>query len=119
MLARSGVEVNLRSAIRTTFILVLGWSVASRSISGANVGLTVRGWILLAFSILVVALSWILWLRSRRQAQTTGPALMDRLNVAFAGVFGAVLFYDRGDSMAWMCGLGLIAGAFILARGRF
>ena len=119
MLAQSGVEVNLRSAIRTTFILVLGWSVASGSTSGAHVELSARAWILLALSVFLIALAWILWLRSRRQAQTAGPALMDRLNVAFAGVFGAVLFYDRTDSMAWLCGLVLVLGAFLLIRGRF
>ena len=118
MLARSGVEPNLRAAIRTTFILALGGCVASRSTPEIHKALTIRSWILLLLSALVIALAWILWFRSRRQPQT-GPALMDRLNVAFAGVFAAVLFYDRTDSMAWLSGLGLIAGAFILSRGRF
>jgi len=119
ILAKGGVERNLRSAIRTTLILAVGWGLAwvGRPANSPHT-LSPRISALLCLSGLIVALGWILWLWSRQRPHTGGPALMDKLNVAFAAVFGVVAFYPRGDATAWMTVLLVVAGAFILTCNR-
>ncbi len=114
-LARSGVEANLRVAIRTTLILSLGWALAWGSRRN-EVVFSLRTWALLALSAVAISLSWALYLWFHRRPPTAGPALMDRMNVVLAAAFAVVFFYGRSDADAWLYGLLIVAGAFILAR---
>ena len=118
ILAKSSASPNLRSAIRTTMVLGVGWGLAAVYGSNSLTLTMTRKCLLLGLSSAVVALAWILVFSLRGQPQSEGPALMDRLNVFFAALFAIVLFYGRSDSDAWLKGLLLVAGAFILARGQ-
>jgi uncharacterized membrane protein len=118
LLAQAGADPNLRSAVRTSLILAVAWGFAWTSHS-RNLPATLqpRTQVLVALSVVVLALAWMLWFRARRRP-TSGPAPMDRLNVVFAGAFAAVLFAGRNDSLAWITGFLMVLGAFILSRGR-
>ncbi|ODU25287.1 MAG: hypothetical protein ABS95_00365 [Verrucomicrobia bacterium SCN 57-15] len=118
MLVRSGVEANLRSAVRTTLILGVAWGFAwaSRHADTATT-FSLRTWILLALSGIAVVLSWMLYLWfGRKQRHTAGPAPMDRINVVLAAAFAVALFYGRAHAASWLYGLLILAGALILAR---
>lgn len=118
MLAKTGADPSLRSAVRTTMILILAWGFAWTSYSRtSSAGISPRTKILLILSVVVLVVAWALWARDRRRP-TLGTPLMDRLNVAFSGVFAAVLLAGRNDLGAWLTGFFMVLGAYILTRSR-
>ncbi|OJV22487.1 MAG: hypothetical protein BGO12_08110 [Verrucomicrobia bacterium 61-8] len=120
LLAHSGIEPNLRSAIRTTLILALVWGTGwINPHAGPLKEMTWKVWILAILSGGAVTLSWILYLRNRRDPnRSNGPALMDQINVGLAVIFVIVLLYGQTDSSLWLNGLLIVAGALLLGRAR-
>lgn len=118
MLAKTGAAPSLRSAVRTTMVLILAWGFALSSYPRSlSANTSPRTKILLILSVVVLVVAWALWARDRRRT-TSGPPLIDRLNVAFAGVFAAVLLAGRNDPGAWLTGFLMVVGAYILTRSR-
>jgi len=119
MLARAGVHPNLRAAVRTTVVLVLGWSFAGAIKRPHSLrDLSWRVWLMLAISILAVALAWYFYFRGRQAPETTPVAVTDRINVLFAVLFAALLLCGGSTSGPGLGVLLLIGGALILAWNR-
>ena len=118
-LARSGASANLRAAVRTTVVLVMGWSlacVAERPIVPHE--LPRRVWLMLALSVLAVALAWLLYLRGMRSPDSPPVALADRVNVIIAVLFAGLWLSGDSAPNIKLGVLLLIVGAVILAWNR-
>ena len=119
LLLRAGASPSLRAAIRTTVVVVLGWSLAysaERSVSLAD--LSWRIWLMLALSVLAIGVAWGLHFIQSKQAALAGAATADRINVLFAAAFAVLLFFGPSGGRFGIAGLSLVAGALILAWNR-
>ena len=119
VLAKAGTSRDLRAALRTTMVLLVGWSFAwSLNPVRSWHALSKRAWVLLVLSCLAIAASWILYLRRVRHPADEDNLTIDRLNAGFAILFAVTLFAGRPVSEFLPSALLIVAGALILARRR-
>ena len=106
-----GVDSNLATAIRTTVILFLTWSIALigggvnhiRELSGRSVAFLVA-------SGLATGLSWLFYFKALQCGDVSKVAPIDKLSVALVVVFGIVFLHEK---MSWQ----VIAGTFCIVAG--
>jgi transporter family protein len=112
----SGVSSNLATAIRTSVVLLLAWSlVLVTRETGALSSLTKRTWLFLTFSGLATGLSWLCYFRALQLGEASRVAPVDKLSVVFVLVF-ASLFLDEPFTFRTVLGTALIvSGAVLLA----
>ena len=122
VLAKVGVEnVNssLATAIRTTVVLVLTWVIALATAPAASLVMPGRRTLLfLALSGIATGLSWICYFRALQLGEASRVAPIDKLSVVFVIVFAGVFLRER---LTWQQAVGatlIVAGSFIIARGR-
>lgn len=115
-LVRDGVSSSLRAAGRTTAVLAIVWSLAATSASFSLSALPWRIRLMLALSVFAIAAAW--WFHWRGNAEQTGPAFADRLNVLIAILFAALWLSDDSASRPGLGVLLLISGTVILAWNR-
>lgn len=113
-----GIDSNLATAIRTSFVVVFTWALALAleqhrgitSISG-------RSWAFLAASGVATGLSWLCYFRALQLGPASKVAPVDKLSVVFVIVLAWLLL---GESMTWIKtagGLLIAGGAVLLALG--
>ncbi len=99
ILAKIGVadvNPNLATAIRTTVILVLTWTLALGTSGRADwTALTSRAWIFLAASGLMTGLSWLCYFRALKLGDVAKVAPVDKLSVAIAILLAVVLLGEK------------------------
>jgi bacterial/archaeal transporter family protein len=109
------VDSDLATAIRTTVILVVAWSIALAR--GATVSLpllTGKTYLFLGLSGLATGLSWLCYFRALQLGTVTQVAPVDKLSVALAIVL-AVVFLGETLTIKTALGAGLIiAGTLVL-----
>jgi len=117
LLLRAGANADLRAALRTTMVLLVGWSLAWTAHPVASLhGLSKRTWTLLVLSGLAIVTSWTLCLLRARQPGAGGFLSIDQINIGFAIFFAVTLFAGQAASQSWLSGLLIVTAAFILAR---
>ena len=117
MLVRAGASKDLHAAVRTTMILVVGWSFALATHQRVSLrSLSKQTWILLILSCLAVAVSWTAYIRLARQPTTESTLSIDQLNIGLAILFAATLFGAQPTSQSACGALAIVAGAILLAR---
>ncbi|MCR5886487.1 EamA family transporter [Hymenobacter sp. J193] len=105
-----GVDSNLATAIRTSFILVLAWGIVYfRGSVGELQHLSRTTWAFLGLSGLATGLSWIFYFKALQLAQVSQVAPVDKLSVALA--IGLLVVF-LGEKLTWQTGLG--AGLILL-----
>ena len=118
LLVRDGASPSLRAAIRTSAVLLLGWSLAYRAHRPIPwLSLTWRVWLMFAISFLAVGLAWGLHFRDTRLAEPSPVALADRINV-FIAVACAVLLILGSSPQRYVLAVLLVSGAVVLASKR-
>ena len=116
---KTGANRELRAALRTTMVVLVGWSFAwSVHPIRSWHALSKRAWVLLILSCLAIAGSWILYVRRARTLADDDRLTIDQLNAGFAILFAVTLFAGRPVSEFLPIALLIVAGAFILARKR-
>ena len=107
----AGIESNLATAIRTSFVLVFTWVVALNSGPLAAVAsLSRKTWLFLALSGGATALSWVCYFRALQLGQASKVAPIDKLSVVFVLAFAAAFL---GESLTWKT----IAGGALITSG--
>jgi uncharacterized membrane protein len=116
-LSSAGVHPNLLAAVRTTAVIVLGWSMASAAKTTWTLDdLSVHVRLMLALSFVAVVVSWCLYFRGRRTLNPSVGSMVDRINVGFAAVFALLLVTGGIASVPTV--LLIMGGAVILASNR-
>ena len=118
-LARDGISPDLRAAVRTTLVVILGWGFAY-----CRYGLKVWSdlmWqvrLMLALSMLVTVLAWLFYLRASQKQTVSHAAAMDYANVGFAILFAALFLLKQTTAQSVLIGFFLLGGSLILAFGK-
>ena len=114
----SDVNSNLATAVRTSVILVIAWTIVFATIPLESVWqISRRSMVFLILSGAATGLSWLCYFRALQLGEAYRVAPLDKLSVVFVVVFAA-LFLGERLSVASVAGAVLIAlGAVLLAIG--
>lgn len=117
LLVRAGVGADLRAALRTTIVLLVGWVFAGTTYKPVSLhALSHRTWLLLSLSCAALVTSWTVYFRRARQPESTGTLSIDQINIGFAILYAVLLFSSQPTSQSAMGALAIVAGAVFLAR---
>ena len=113
-----GVDSNLATAIRTTVILFLTWSIALigggvnhiRELSGRSVAFLVA-------SGVATGLSWLFYFKALQCGDVSKVAPIDKLSVALVVVFGIVFLHEKPSWPVVAGTLCIVAGTLLLLHG--
>jgi len=119
VLAKVGVEKvdsNLATAIRTTVVLVLAWSVAFAAAPPGSLTMPGRRTLIfLGLSGIATGLSWICYFRALQLGEVSRVAPLDKLSVVVAIVIACVFLRER---LTWQQAVGaalIVAGSLVIA----
>jgi transporter family protein len=122
ILAKVGVadvNPNLATAIRTTVILVITWTLAFATSGRADwTALTSRTYFFLAASGLMTGLSWLCYFRALKLGEVAKVAPIDKLSVAIA-ITLAVIFLGEKIKTQEAIGAALIVLGAVVMVVRF
>jgi len=110
---------DLLAAVRTTIVVILGWSFACHRfgfIPWSKMLWPLR--LMLVISGLAVIFSWLLLLQTARKPTVSRSATMDRANVGFAVLMALLLLWQKSSTQSVMIGLSLVCGSVFLAFGK-
>jgi transporter family protein len=119
VLAKVGVEhvdPNLATAIRTTVILFITWSIVF--IAGPTGPIALPGTRTLLFLVLsgiATGLSWICYFRALQLGEASRVAPIDKLSVVFAIILAGIFLRER---LTWQHAVGgtlIVAGSLVIA----
>lgn len=112
----TGVDSNLATAVRTTVILVIVWTIAALAGKPSDMAhFSGKTWTFLALSGVATGLSWLCYFRALQLGEASRVAPVDKLGVIFVIVLAAIFLKEK---IGWqqVLGGGLIAaGAVVLA----
>ncbi len=117
-LARSRASADLRAAIRTTVVVILGWGLAYAHYelkSWSSLSWQVQG--MFRISLLAVVCAWLCLFRAIRTRPVSPGAVADRVNVGFAAVFAALFLSQDFSAQSALLALTLVGGTVVLAFG--
>ena len=121
ILAKCGVknvDSNLATAIRTTVILFLTWSIVL--ISGGISHIRELTWKAVAFLVasgIATGISWLFYFKALQYGDVSKVAPIDKLSVALVVVFGIVFLHEK---LSWQVLAGtvcIVAGTLFLLHG--
>ena len=114
ILAKCGVkniDSNLATAIRTTVILFLTWSIVL--LTGGINHIRELTWKSIAFLVasgLATGISWLFYFKALQCGDVSRVAPIDKLSVALVVIFGIVFLHEK---LSWQ----VIAGTFCIIAG--
>lgn len=110
---------DLLAAVRTTIVVILGWSFACcrYGFQSWN-GLTWPIRLILIVSALAVILAWLLHLLALRKSTASGSAVMDRINVGVAIVISLLFLWQQTSAQAATVGVSLVCGSLFIAFAK-
>jgi transporter family protein len=112
VLAKVGVkeiQSDLATAIRTTVILVLVWSIAAVRSSQRVAEIPATTWLFLVLSGLATGASWLCYFQALKIGEVSKVAPIDKLSVVVAIFLGEQLTWRN-----WLGGGLIVAGAIVL-----
>jgi bacterial/archaeal transporter family protein len=119
ILAKLGVaniNSNLATAVRTSVVFFLAWSIALAEVPvSALTGISRRTFTFLVLSGLATGLSWVCYFRALQIGEASRVAPVDKLSVVFVIVFASIFLGERITLATVAGGVLIAAGAVILA----
>ena len=111
-----GVDSNLATAIRTTVVLVLTWTIVFVSTPAGSLALPgIRTLVFLGLSGIATGLSWLCYFRALQMGDASRVAPVDKLSVVFAILLAGIFLRER---LTWQHAVGgglIVAGSLVLA----
>ncbi len=112
----AGVDSNLATAVRTSVVLVITWSIAFVTSKPAAVfELNRRTWMFLILSGLATGASWLCYFRALQLGDASRVAPVDKLSVVFAIALAIIVLREQMTWHQWLGGALVVAGAMVLA----
>jgi transporter family protein len=112
----AGIDSNLATAIRTTVVLVLSWTLVLILRSGhlQLSAISRRTWIFLILSGVATGLSWLCYFRALQLGPASKVAPIDKLSVVFVLVIAATCLREPVGWTQWVGGALIVIGAVVL-----
>lgn len=111
-----GINSNLATAIRTSVILIITWTLAfTATNTEAIAALSKRTWLFLVLSGIATGLSWACYFRALQLGEASRVAPVDKLSVVFAIALAAFFLHERLTWQHWLGGALIVSGAALLA----
>jgi transporter family protein len=112
----ANVNSHLATAIRTSVVLVLTWTIAlAAAPAGALVVPSRRTLVFLTLSGLATGLSWLCYFRALQLGEASRVAPIDKLSVVFAIILAGVFLRERLGWQELVGGTLIVAGSLIVA----
>lgn len=112
----SNVNSNLATAIRTTVILVVAWTIALATVPSASIlQISRKSMTFLILSGFATGLSWLCYFRALQLGEASRVAPLDKLSVVFVVVFAAIFLGERLTVTGVAGALFIAVGALLLA----
>ena len=112
----AGVDSNFATAVRTSVVVLLAWSIAFATRSAGSFHIqSKRTWLFLTLSGLATGLSWLCYFRALQLGPASRVAPIDKLSVALVIALAALFL---GETLTWgkaIGGLLIVAGAIVVA----
>ena len=110
------IDSDLATAVRTTIVLVMAWSITIVKGSTSSLqNFSRQTWIFLILSGLATGLSWLFYFKAIQIGKLSEVAPVDKLSVALTIVF-SVIFLGEAMTLKTAIGAGLIiTGVVVLA----
>jgi transporter family protein len=119
ILAKVGVEnvnSNLATAIRTTVVLVLVWTIALVAVpEGSFVMPGRRTLVFLGLSGAATGLSWLCYFRALQLGEASQVAPIDKLSVVFVIILAGIFLRERLTLQQGVGATLIVVGALVLA----
>lgn len=119
VLAKAGVEhvdSNLATALRTTVVVAITWTIALATAPSGPLALPGRRTLVfLALSGVATGLSWLCYFRALQLGEVSRVAPIDKLSIVFAIVLAGVFLRER---LTWQQAAGallIVAGSLVIA----
>jgi len=110
-----GIDSDLATAIRTTIILLIVWSIVLVKGNVADMQrFTKQNWLFLVLSGAATGLSWLFYFKALQRGKVSQVAPVDKLSVALAILFSVIFL---GEQLTWKAAIGailIIGGTFVL-----
>ncbi len=110
-----GINSDLATAIRVSFILILTWGVVFAGGAVREIrSLSAHALLFLFLSAIATGLSWLFYFKALDLADVSRVAPLDKLSVAFTIILAAIFL---GEAITWKTALGgllIVAGSLVL-----
>ena len=112
----TGVDSNVATAVRTSVILVIVWSVAIVASNPSEISTYApKTWVFLGLSGVATGLSWLCYFRALQLGEASRVAPVDKLGVVFVILLAAVFLREKLTLQHLLGGGLIVTGAVILA----
>jgi transporter family protein len=118
VLAKAGtkdIDSNLATAIRTTVVLVLTWTIVFANGSAVGFAVPWNSAIFLVLSGLATGLSWLCYFRALSIGDAANVAPIDKLSVVVAIALAALVLGEQLTWRHWVGGGLIVAGSIIIS----
>ena len=113
------VDSNLATAIRTTVMLVIAWTIAIASAPAGPVAMPGRRTLVfIILSGIAGGLSWLCYFRALQMGEASRVAPIDKLSVVFAIVLAGIFLREKLGWPEAVGGLLIAAGSIVIAWPR-
>ena len=111
----AGVNSNLATAIRTTVVLIMIWTIvlANKELKGIDT-ISKRSIIFLIISGIATGLSWIFYFKALKVGLVSHVAVMDKLSVALTVVLAACFLGEAITFKTALASILIVSGMLIL-----
>jgi len=110
-----GINGNAATAIRTTVVLVLAWSIVFFGGQMKDVReLNKTNLLFLVFSGIATGLSWIFYFKALETGDVSKVAPLDKLSVCFVIILSFILLNEPLDFKTIIGGVLILGGALVL-----
>src|SRR5438552_18318132 len=118
LLAKLGVrevDSDLATAIRTSVILVLAWSIAALRSAQSVAEVPAATWLWLVLSGLATGASWLCYFRALQLGEASRVAPIDKLSVVVAMILAALFLHEHLTWNHWLGGALIVSGTIVIA----
>ncbi|MBN9658332.1 MAG: EamA family transporter [Acidobacteria bacterium] len=112
----SSVNSNLATAVRTTVIVLIAWTISLATVPLSELfRIGRRPMVFLILSGVATGLSWLCYFRALQLGEASKVAPVDKLSVVFVVVFAALFLGERITVTGVMGAILIAVGAILLA----
>lgn len=110
-----GVDSNLATAVRTTVIILLAWSIvfATQAHSGVK-NLTRQNWLFLILSGLATGLSWLFYYKAISVGDVSKVAPIDKSSIVLTLILSFVVLKENPTPKTLIAGGLIAAGTLVM-----